>query len=546
MKLRSFFNKRIKRIFILFTAAILLFNVSIHAGEKPRIVNIINFVRLLEPRGISLTQDVLYQTVVNQLNEMKRYNLRGTFLLQYDALMDSRYQKLMKELPAGFEVGAWFEVPQPLVEKAGMKWRGRYPWDWHVNTGFLIGYTPAEREKLIDVYMADFKKVFGRYPKSVGCWFIDEHSLNYMYTKYKITASCCCRDQIGVDGYTLWGGYVNQGYYPSKMNFYMPAQNIKNQISVPVFRMLGPDMLRLENPTGMEPAIENGGGSDSNYVDWYFDQFVNGASMEYAYVQIGQENSFGWKRMKTGFLYQMKKAARLRDDKKIKIETLSETGEWFKKKYKITPAASVEISNGMNGDARKTVWFNCRNYRANVVWENNTLRFRDIHLFDENLSSDYRLNKTDKTSCRYYTLPVVDAVEWSDSANIAGLRLKALINNREVLIKGGIPVVSDKGKGNLHITWPLTNTDGNFIIDFDEHGISMMFENNSTAEWYFDFTAADKNIPLNKIGENGVTFINKNTSYNLNIPDGSITVPNNGAIFRMKPKAGRLYISMIK
>jgi hypothetical protein len=152
--------------------------------KGPRIVNIVNFIRLLEPRDSAITEDVLYQTVVKQVALMKKYNLRGTFLLQYDALLDPRYQKLLKSLPRNsFEIGAWWEIPQPLVENAGLKWRGRYPWDWRANIGFSTGYTPREREQLADVYMRDFKKIFGYYPKSVASWFIDAHTLNYLYQK---------------------------------------------------------------------------------------------------------------------------------------------------------------------------------------------------------------------------------------------------------------------------------------------------------------------------------------------------------------------------
>ena len=147
------------------------------AKPEPRIVNIVNFIRLLEPRDPAVTEDVLYQTVVKQVEIMNKYKLGGTFLLQYDALMDPRYQKLIKALPRGsFEIGAWWEIPQPLVEKAGLKWRGKYPWDWRANIGFSTGYTPKEREQIIDVYMADFKKIFGYYPKSVASWFIDSYS----------------------------------------------------------------------------------------------------------------------------------------------------------------------------------------------------------------------------------------------------------------------------------------------------------------------------------------------------------------------------------
>jgi hypothetical protein len=218
---------------------------SANETEHPKIVNIINFIRLLEPRDSAITEDVLYQTVVKQVELMKKYKLGGTFLLQYDALLDPRYQKLLKSLPSdSFEIGGWWEITQPHVEKAGLKWRGRYPWDWHADVGFSTGYSPEEREKLVDVYMDDFKKIFGYFPKSVGSWFIDSHSLNYMYDKYNIIASCNCKDQSGTDGYTLWGGYWNQAYYPSKINSYMPAQNEENQLPVPIFRMLGSDPIR--------------------------------------------------------------------------------------------------------------------------------------------------------------------------------------------------------------------------------------------------------------------------------------------------------------
>ena len=159
--------------------------------HSPRIVNIINFIRQCEPRIDWITEDVLYHTVVSQIEIMQQYQLRGTFLLQYDALMDTRYQALLKGLAQDrFEIGAWWEIPQPLVENSGYTWRGRYPWDWHAHVGFATGYTAQERVKLVDTYMADFKKIFGYYPKSVGSWFIDAVTLKYMAERYGIVASC--------------------------------------------------------------------------------------------------------------------------------------------------------------------------------------------------------------------------------------------------------------------------------------------------------------------------------------------------------------------
>ena len=164
MKLRNILYSLL--LIITITGEISLSKEAGTANRSPRIVNIINFIRQCEPRIDWITEDVLYETVVKQIKIMKKFQLKGTFLLQYDALIDARYQKLLKGLPSDmFEIGAWWEIPQPLVEKNGYRWRGRFPWDWHADVGFATGYSPKERVKLVDTYMADFKKIFGYYPK---------------------------------------------------------------------------------------------------------------------------------------------------------------------------------------------------------------------------------------------------------------------------------------------------------------------------------------------------------------------------------------------
>jgi hypothetical protein len=522
-------------------------------NNHPRIVNIINFIRLLEPRDPKITEDVLFQTVVRQVEIMNKYHLGGTFLLQYDALMDPRYQKLLKELPAGtFEIGAWWELPQPLIEKAGLKWRGRYPWDWHADVGFTTGYTPEEREKIADVYMTDFKKIFGYYPKSVGSWFIDAHTLNYLYEKYKIVASCNCKDQVGTDGYTLWGGYWNQAYYPSKINSYMPAQNAKNQIPVPIFRMLGSDPIRqydhglgnnVQGVISLEPVYKNAGGS-STWVNWYFDQFVEGESMEYTYVQAGQENSFTWAGMSKGYEIQMPLIARLRDENKIKVETLAQSGEWFSKKYKTTPATSVTVNEDLDGGNLKTVWFNSRFYRVNLLWENGTLRFRDIHLFNESFPSIYETQKATSNECAFFTLPFVDGYLWSTQKQIAGLRFKEIVDGKERLLKGGDPKITQTSPGKLNISWPLKSYAGNLEIVIDERGMKIRLVGKQSIHWFLDLTTADNvKLPFTNITPNQVSCEFKGMKYLISAPVGSFSKPENGAVFRISPKLNALNLN---
>ena len=415
------------------------------AKNTPRIVNIINFIRQVEPRDASITEDVLYETVHEQVKQLTRYNLPGTFLLQYDALVNPRYQSLLKaEKIRGSEIGGWWEITQPHVEAAGLEWRGKYSWDWHANVGFATGYTPEEREKLVDIYMEKFKSIFGEYPSSVGSWFIDAHSLAYMYDKYGIIASCNCKDQVGTDGYTLWGGYWNQAYYPSRKNAYMPAQNAKSQIDVPIFRMLGSDPIyQYDNGVGghlqgvitLEP-VYNEGGANRQWIESFFKSIFEDPCLAFNYTQAGQENSFTWAGMKKGLEVQIPMLATLSQQGKIRIETLAESGKWFKKQFAVTPATAVTALTDPRDEGRKTVWFNSRYYRANLLWENNTIRFRDIHLFDERYESDYLKKAGTSTQCVYTTLPIVDGCLWSDSKELAGLRFVRLnkAGNKEELV----------------------------------------------------------------------------------------------------------------
>ncbi len=518
-------------------------------AEKPKIVNIINFIRDIEPRDSAITRDVLFKTTENQLKIMRKYHLKGTFLLQYDAMIDERYQELLKGLPKdSFEIGAWWEIPEPMVKKAGLEWRGRFPWDWHADVGFSTGYTPKEREQLVDVYMEDFKKIFGYYPKSVASWFIDAHTLNYMYEKYEIVASANCKDQYGTDGYTLWGGYWNQAYYPSKVNSYMPAQNSQNQIPVPIFRMLGSDPV-YQYDTGlesdrqgvisMEPVYPRSGGSEP-WVDWYMKNFVDGESMEFAYVQAGQENSFIWENVKKGFKMQMPLLHQLQKEGKIKVETLSESGKWFKENYEMTPATSVTVNTPFQDDDKRTVWFNSKFYRLNLLWDNETLRFRDIHLFDESIKSSYLDKKLESNQALFFTQPFVDGFLWSTSQKFAGLKFKIKKDGQAGLMKGGIPTITSPEKGELKIVWPLKSDNGAIIIEADEKTTKIHSDNPDT-EWFLELDVAkETDLPFQNITSQEIICKSQGKEYTIKALQGTFSKSDGPEVFKIIPDSGRI------
>jgi hypothetical protein len=432
------------------------------AASEPRSVTIYNFVRDNDYR-IPDSKAVLYNATVQQIQLLKKADLPATFALQYDALMDANYQKLFKEeLGTNDEIAAWWEIPHELAEKAGLTWRGRHEWDPAADVGFSPGYTPEERRKLVDVYMADFKAVFGYYPKTVGSWYIDEVTLAYMARKYGIVASCNCKDQIGTDGYTLWGGYWNQAYYPSRLNAFMPAQTRAGQIDVPIFRMLGSDPIyQYGNSPGMhtlETVYQKGAGGSPDWVKWFMNNLIRQPSLAFAYTQVGQENSFGWEAMKAGLTEQVLLLKDLATAGDLQVETLAQAGQWFRRHYSLTPPTAVVVLDDWKHQNHKTVWYDSRFYRINFLWENGAFFIRDLHCFDQNVVSPTHGKALTTTSMAYETLPVMDGAFWLGSGtNPAGMWPVLLSSDGATspMTPAGSPVVRELNSKDLSIQQPL-------------------------------------------------------------------------------------------
>ncbi|MBQ7375463.1 MAG: hypothetical protein IJW52_01075 [Clostridia bacterium] len=386
------------------------------------IVNIINFVRAIEPRPNRNID--MQEPMREQIRILRENGLRGTFLLQYDTLIDPAFDTLIEDAASFCEIGLWLEIVKPQVEAIGLEWKGRYPWDWYNDVGFLIGYEPEQRFRLIDVAMERFRERFGHYPESVGSWHIDAVSLKYLDDKYKINAACICRDQVGTDGYTMQGGYYNQAYYPSVNNMFCPAATKEKQINIPVFRMLGSDPVlaydyQLVNYGQTQcPTLEPSQLARFNdWTDWFFEaMFEQGHGLCFQYTQAGQENSFGWQRMKGGLEYQMPLIAKKADEGVISVMTLGESGKWYKSRFDSTPAATAVGLGAWKHPALSSVWYYCKRYRVNLFLDGKVARFRDTYIFDEDYREHYLDTRCDTHACEFRNLPVMDGVIYSNAA----------------------------------------------------------------------------------------------------------------------------------
>ena len=398
---------------------------------EKRIMNIVNFVRGIEPRR----ERDLYTPVAKQIEIMKEYDVPNTFLLQYDAMRREDFRGLFAENKddSRIEIGVWFENCRELIEKVGLVWNGRpgYDWDWYVNPGFLMAYTPEQREAIVDEVFRLYKEIFGEYPSVAGSWLLDSHSMNYMAEKYGMKAFCVCREQWAIDAYSLWGGYYNGGYYPSKNNMLCPAQTKGNQIDVPTFRMLGIDpihcyqdkafreILGIKDCWTMEPAGPSG--KSGEIMDWYFREYYTNPCLSHSHATTGQENSFGWEKMEEGYILQIEKLVALRQEGVVSLEKLGDTGENYKRTFDLTPPAALSALSDFSGQDYKSVWYSSRDYRANLFVHSGRLSFRDINKFDESYKERYLHAPCESWSALYDNLPVLDSRLWSDGVRESGL-----------------------------------------------------------------------------------------------------------------------------
>lgn len=435
------------------------------------VINIVNFIRGCDPRA----DYDLKEAVVEQIKLGKQYKFPMTFLYQYDAMVIPEYVDLLKN-ETEFEIGLWLEFSRWIVEKVGLEWRARegYDWDWFTNVDMTQGYTVEERKLLIDEAMRYFKELFGYYPKTVGSWLLDAFSIQYMYEKYDIEMVLVCKEQWATDGYYLWGGYYGEGYFPCKNNMLCPAQSEEEQINVPVFRMCGSDPVdqyvngmgaERQRVDSMEPVYPKTGGS-REWTKWYLKEVFDTENVGINYCQAGQENAFGWAKMKDGYKMQMELFDEIRKQGTIDFEFAKDTGRRFKEEYKLTPISSTDAHK----KDRSSLWYNSKFYRSGLAYDNGRILIRDLMVFNDQYRERYLDNITTDKNGFYDNLPVVDCFRWSDAQNMGGMYFEK--DGEIVKAEKDFTSVSNPDES---VTVRVPTKHGDIVITYSEKTVSFLF-----------------------------------------------------------------------
>lgn len=200
---------------------------EIYANETFGCTN--RFATLVNPvRGRDLWIDKSINPLKDQYGLIKSYNFPATWLLQYDVLLDKELIEEVNRFDKSQQLGVFLEVSKKFTDNSRVLYPQSIPW-YSPKGVFLSAYSQSERRRLIDKLFADFKLNFGSYPKSVGAWWIDSYSLNYMKEKYNINTALIVADQKTTDNYGVWGQWWGVPFYPSKANILTPANDLKNE-----------------------------------------------------------------------------------------------------------------------------------------------------------------------------------------------------------------------------------------------------------------------------------------------------------------------------
>lgn len=458
--------------------------------KKQAVVNIYHFIRKSTYEdGIFTEED--FDTLKCEMDILKQHQLPATYALKYDALLDEQYTKLIKSMiDENDEVAAWWEITQEMAEKAGVQWKGRDVIDLNVKAGYSLAYLPEERKALLDVYMEDFKRIYGYYPKTIASWVMDIVTFEYAKERYGLIGGALCRDQIGVDGFTLWGGYFNGAYYPSKVNEYMPAQTKENQLDLPLFRLLGPDPIYnfesgiregAEGIYSLEPAWVIG--QDEKWVNWVFNCLTDEEQVGYGYAQVGQENSYIWGTVGDAFEMQIRHVAKLRKENKVRVETLQDSAKWFAAKYQLTPPTTYTASEDWNKDIDlKTTWYSSRFYRMSLLWDQGELSIRDLYLFNEDYASRYLNTFITHNESVFDALPILNTHYWSTEEKRASIDF---VDGDGIKLKGNDPrFMADNDDETWYVEWQLDDgRELSIVCEQDKVGIEMLAEEGASEDW---------------------------------------------------------------
>ncbi len=383
-------NKIIITIFfgLLFVLSPVIFQHSVYAQGFVSVVNPIRggeFWEDLEQQPISVVQE--------QIKVLQTTRLPVTWLLRFDTFQDALLKEQLQKSNLNQELGLLLEITPQLTSVAQVPYHQSPSWH-NAGSVFLTGYSVADRQKIIDTAFENFKTHFGGYPHSVGAWWLDASSLEYMQKKYDIRSALIVADQYSTDSYQIWGQYWGTPYYPSKVNALFPAQNKDNKIPVVMMQWANRDPFNGYGK-GVEESTYSVQAND--YIDYhhlgidYFNRLIEVYTQQpynsFGSVVVGLENTYSWKKYGAEYTKQLQSLAQMQTNGKISVVTMNDFSQWYIPHFPdVSPTHIIVATDPLapkQANSKQVVWFMNPYYRASWFYNNEGSVFRDIRQYSD-------------------------------------------------------------------------------------------------------------------------------------------------------------------
>lgn len=389
--------------------------------------------------------DISYLT--KQIEILNNNKIQSTWLLQYDALEDSEIiQKLKGQ--TNDEFGLFLEITPKLAKNCfvnydllGERWE-------QANKLFLSAYEIGDRKKLIDNSFEKFKEIFSYYPKSVGAWYIDGWSLNYMLQKYQIASVLGLSDQYTTDGYQVWGQYLGAPFYPSIKTPLEPAQNLNDKLIIvkiqwaprhPLLSFgIGPEFSNFSTQVNDYYSYHKLGKEYfKNLLDIYTKNIKGKLSQITLGIETGEinQNDFG----------VLDNQLKIALSSKIKFFTMTDFAKIYKETY---PDLSPEITISASGKNNEITYISSPQYRIAVLKENGNQKIVDLRFYNQSPYFDNDQTLPDKRQNLYRVVPaIIDDLSLQNSLDIGKNQITL---ERDKIIVGDKTFSSKIIKDNNH------------------------------------------------------------------------------------------------
>lgn len=394
---------------------ITLFYPSIVLAQTNSFVSVVNPIRGEDFR--QLQSQTVEEAVLGQVEILQNKNLTATWLIRFDALADAGVIEILKST-LNYEKGLFLEVTPSWAKEANVKYHKSE--NWHdAGSAFLTGYEREEREKLIDVAFEKFKKDFGYYPVSVGAWWIDSFSLDYMQKKYGIIAALVVSDQYTTDNYQIWGQYFSTPYYPDKKNALHPAQTLVNKLPVVIMQWAARDPVNAYgNGVGESTySVQANDYTDyhdlnTNYFASLVDIYTRQQFNQFGQLIVGLENSYPWSKYKAEYKNQIQILSDKKKDGQLAVVTMKDFASWYKSTFPNLSPSHIIVADDPLGSYKKAVWFMNPYFRSGWFYNQDGSVFRDIRQYIEGDEEICFQKRCDEVNFATFATRVLDEVSF--------------------------------------------------------------------------------------------------------------------------------------